>query len=61
MPFRTMSTSIKHKRFVDSVMKGLKKAIDTLIDDSIKQNDDLVVVDIHGNIKRINPKDLKTK
>ncbi len=54
-----MSTSTKHKKFVASVMKGLKMAIENLIDESIKQNDDLVVVDAEGNIKRVKAKELK--
>lgn len=54
-----MSTSIKHKEFVSRVKQGLKKAIDTLIDESIQQNDELVVIDPKGNIKYVKAKELK--
>jgi hypothetical protein len=54
-----MSTSIKHKEFVSLVKQGLKKAIDRLIDESIQQNDELVVIDPKGNIKCIKARELK--
>ncbi len=54
-----MSTSIEHKKFVEKVVKGLKKAIDTLIDESIEQNDDLVIINHKGNIEFVKAKDLK--
>lgn len=54
-----MSTSIRHKRFVELVTKGLKKALENLVEDSIKQNDDLVVADANGNVRRVKARDLK--
>ena len=54
-----MSTSIKHKKFVEKVFLGLKKAMDTLIDESIKQNDELVIINSKGNIEFVKAKDLK--